>query len=117
MIAAVSLITVAGTSYVASGLPVLASRSYVDEKLVPIKTTLHDVKVLIINNSLDQLDTRKGILRSERLAIEQTLNQPINLAARQTFNIRIGQITDEMTAIEHRKDELSKRPGDIENPR
>jgi hypothetical protein len=114
VLAVCSLLGLLGTSYVAVGLPVFATHAYVDERLVPIKVTLRDVKVLIISNSLDQLDTRKGILRSERLAIEQALTQRIDLASRQTFNNRVGQIGDELLAIERRKDELAKRTDELE---
>ncbi len=114
MVGVCSLIAILGTAYSASGLPMPATKIYVDEKLLPIKESLTSVKVLIINNSLDQLDTRKGILRGEKLVIEQTLTGRLDLTSRSAFNSRLGQIGDELLALERRKDELSKRTDDLE---
>jgi hypothetical protein len=113
-VAVCTFLAIFGSTYVASGFPVPASKTYVDERLVPLKESLKQVKVLIISNSLDQLDTRKGILRAERIVIEQTLTERIDLMRRSAFNNRIGQINDDLLAIERRKDELSKRTDDIE---
>ena len=114
IVAFCTVLTLTGTSYVALGLPIPATKTYVDERLAPIKESLTSVKVLIISNSLDQLDTRKGILRGEKLVIEQTLTGRVDLTTRSAFNGRLGQIADEMLAIERRKDELSKRTDDLE---
>ncbi len=114
LVAACSLIAVLGTSYVAMGLPVPATKAYVDMRDMTLKEGLTSVKVLIISNSLDQLDTRKGILRAEKLVIEQTLTGRIDLTTRSAFNGRLGQISDEMLALERRKDDLAKRTDDLE---
>ncbi len=113
-VAICTAITIAGSSYVAVGLPVPATLGAVDAKLAPFKQDLKQVKVLIISNSLDQLDTRKNMLRIERTALEQALTERIDLARRSAFNNRIGQINDDLLAIERRKDDLSKRSDDIE---
>lgn len=113
-IAVITLVATIGSGYVAMGGPVPATKIYVDERLAPIKESLIAVKVLIISNSLDQLDTRKTLLRTERQALEQALTERIDLSRRSAFNNRIGQINDDLLSIERRKDDLTKRTDDLE---
>lgn len=96
------------TAYAAVGLPIPASRFYVDEKMAPISDAVKSIKVIVLNSSRDQINASKGLLRNEKLAIETSMPTlaPIDKV---TMTSRLGRIEDEMTELDRRDDKLRQQ--------
>jgi len=96
-----------GALYVTFGLPIPISEAAVNGKISPIMGVLASVQRSQIEIRGDLTALQRQQLRNERLALESAVPNasPQNKVA---FNLRLGQIQDEMAKLD-RRDELTAK--------
>jgi hypothetical protein len=93
-------------AYVAVGLPVPTTEASVNAKILPISMVLTSVQTSQKTIIADLSAVQRQQLRNERFSLERAL-QSAAPNDRLTFQLRLGQISDEMARLDRRDKELN----------
>lgn len=98
-------VTAVCVAYVAVGLPIPTTEASVTAKILPIATLLTNLQVSqkVIVNDLGAV--QRQLLRNERFTLERAM-QGARDNDKITFQLRLGQIEDEMSKLDRRDKEL-----------
>jgi hypothetical protein len=96
-----SAITAVCVAYVAVGLPVPATQASVETRILPISAILATVQTTQKQILVDLSAVQRNQLRTERFTLEKQLANASS-ADRMAFQIRIGQIDDEIAKLTKR---------------
>lgn len=103
----VGAVTCFTAAYAAVGLPIPATRAYVDQRIASLLDPMKSIKILVLNQSLDQITASRAQLRNEKLAIENTIGTATAPpAVKMTMSVRLSRIDDDLK-------ELDKRDGTV----
>lgn len=106
--AAVGAVTTLWVAYQASGLPMPATRQYVQEQVRPVITEIKSVSFAVLEGQLESMKTRKSQLRVERETIQNLLNSA-KPETRGAIAQRMGEISDELSKIERQEQDIEDR--------
>lgn len=97
--------------YANSGLPVPATvdqvrsvQTELNGVKTELKTDIKGVETLVLEGTIQQIAARRGALRAERYALERST--PTDTNARATFDRRLGEISDELSMLDRRENEI-----------
>ena len=100
-----------GSIYAFAGLPLPVSEATVnakiDARVIPMMRVLTSVERSQMTIIGDLTVLQRNTLRNERMALESAL-PGATTANKVIYNLRIGQIADELTKLDHRDQEAAK---------
>lgn len=95
-------------AYIAVGLPMPMSEAAVNQKISPVLGLLSAVQRSQITILGDLSTVQRQILRNERLALESAIPSA-SQANKVAFNLRLGQIEDELAKLDRRDEQNAKQ--------